>query len=62
MTSLLVKNAAVLATMDDAGSELSGGSLYAENGWITHVGQSGGSALNSRQRHRCDRHGGHAGL
>lgn len=38
MTSLLVKNAMVLATMDDAGSELVGGALFAEDGWITQVG------------------------
>ena len=38
MSSLLVKNAAVLATMDDAGSELAGGAMYAEDGWITQIG------------------------
>ena len=38
MSSLLVKNAAVLATMDDAGTELVAGGLYAEDGWITQVG------------------------
>lgn len=36
MTSLLVKNAAVLATMD--GAEIEGGGLYAEDGWVRQVG------------------------
>ncbi|MDX1467881.1 MAG: 8-oxoguanine deaminase [Acidimicrobiia bacterium] len=38
MTSLLVKNAAILATMD--GDELEGGGLYAEDGWISQVGRT----------------------
>ncbi|MEX0863598.1 MAG: 8-oxoguanine deaminase [Acidimicrobiia bacterium] len=36
LTSLLVKNAHVLATMD--GREIQGGGLYAEDGWIKAVG------------------------
>ena len=40
MTSLLVKNAAVLATMD--GAEIGGGGLYAEDGWIRQVGPTPG--------------------
>ncbi|HEX9762880.1 MAG TPA: 8-oxoguanine deaminase, partial [Acidimicrobiia bacterium] len=36
MTSLLVKNAQVLVTMD--GREIQGGGLYAEDGWIKAVG------------------------
>lgn len=38
MSSLLVRNALVLVTMDDGGTELAGGSLLAEDGWITQVG------------------------
>ena len=38
MTTLLVKNATVLATMDDAGTEISDGGLYAVDGLITAVG------------------------
>lgn len=36
MGTLLVRNAEVLATM--AGVEIPGGGLFAEDGWITHVG------------------------
>jgi cytosine/adenosine deaminase-related metal-dependent hydrolase len=38
--TLLVKNAAVLVTMDDSRREVPGGGLYAEDGWITEVGPS----------------------
>jgi cytosine/adenosine deaminase-related metal-dependent hydrolase len=38
MGSLLVKNAMVLATMDDAGTEIDGGGLYAVDGFIQQVG------------------------
>jgi len=38
MTSLLVRNAHVLVTMD--GEEIADGGLYAEDGWIVAVGQS----------------------
>lgn len=38
MTTLLVKNALVLVTMDDQGTELAGGSVFAEDGWIAAVG------------------------
>ncbi len=40
MTTLLVKNALALVTMDDSGTEIEGGGLYAEDGWITQVGPS----------------------
>lgn len=40
MSSLLVKNAAVLVTMDDAESEIADGAVYAEDGWITQVGST----------------------
>lgn len=36
--SLLIKNALMVATMDDAGREIAGGGLYAEDGRITRVG------------------------
>jgi 8-oxoguanine deaminase len=38
MTTLLIKNALVLATMDDARREISSGAVRCENGFITHVG------------------------
>lgn len=38
MTSLLIKHATVLATMDDAGTEIEDGGLYAVDGWIEQVG------------------------
>lgn len=41
MGSLLIRNAAVLVTMDDARREISGGGLYAEDGWIVQVGPTG---------------------
>lgn len=40
MSTLLVKNAALLATMDDAGAEIAGGGLYAVDGMIAQVGPS----------------------
>jgi 8-oxoguanine deaminase len=40
MSTLLVKNAALLATMDDSGAELAEGGLYAVDGMITQVGPS----------------------
>jgi cytosine/adenosine deaminase-related metal-dependent hydrolase len=42
MGSLLVKNAALLATMDDDGAEIAGGGLYAVDGVIAQVGPSDG--------------------
>ena len=38
MATLLVKNAAVLVTMDGDRRELAGGGLYARDGWIEQVG------------------------
>jgi cytosine/adenosine deaminase-related metal-dependent hydrolase len=38
VTSLLIKHATVLATMDDAGTEIEDGGLYAVDGWIEQVG------------------------
>ncbi len=38
MATLLVKNAEVLVTMDDAGSEINGGGLFARDGFIDRVG------------------------
>jgi cytosine/adenosine deaminase-related metal-dependent hydrolase len=38
MVTLLVKNAAVIATMDGERREISDGGLFVENGWITRVG------------------------
>lgn len=38
MTSLLVTNATMLATMDDDRREIGSGGLYAVDGFITHVG------------------------
>ncbi|MEM7522532.1 MAG: 8-oxoguanine deaminase [Pseudomonadota bacterium] len=38
MTSLLVRNAAVLATQDDAGREIAGGGIFAVDGVIRAVG------------------------
>ncbi len=40
MSTLLVRNALVLVTMDDGGTEIAGGSLLAEDGLITQVGAS----------------------
>lgn len=40
MSTLLVKNARLLVTMDDARREISGGGLYIENGFIKQVGKS----------------------
>ena len=40
MSSLLVRNALVLVTMDDGGTEIAGGSLLAEEGRITRVGRA----------------------
>ncbi len=40
MTSLLIKNALVLVTMDDADTEIADGAVYAEDGWIVQVGVS----------------------
>ncbi|GMQ85273.1 MAG: 8-oxoguanine deaminase [Acidimicrobiia bacterium] len=38
MSSLLVKHATVLATMDETGTEIDDGGLYAVDGWIEQVG------------------------
>jgi cytosine/adenosine deaminase-related metal-dependent hydrolase len=38
MSSLLVRNAQVLVTMDDGGTEIAGGGLFAVDGFITQVG------------------------
>lgn len=38
MTTLLVRNAEVLVAMDDAGTEIPGGGLFARDGWIERVG------------------------
>ncbi len=38
MTTLLVRNATTLVTMDDGGTEVAGGGLYARDGWIEQVG------------------------
>jgi 8-oxoguanine deaminase len=38
MSTLLLKNAQLLATMDDEGRELPGGGIYAEDGVISQVG------------------------
>ncbi|NND03703.1 MAG: 8-oxoguanine deaminase [Acidimicrobiia bacterium] len=40
MPSLLIKNALVLATMDDAGSEIAGGGMYIVDGFIEQVGNT----------------------
>ena len=40
MTSLLIKHATVLATMDDQGAEIADGALYAVDGWIEQVGST----------------------
>ena len=40
MSTLLVKNARLLVTMDDARREISDGGLYIENGFIKQVGKS----------------------
>lgn len=42
MGSLLVRHAQVLVTMDDAGTEIADGGLYAEDGFIREVGPSQG--------------------
>jgi cytosine/adenosine deaminase-related metal-dependent hydrolase len=41
MSSLLVRNADVLVTMDDGGTEIAGGGLYAVDGFIEQVGPMG---------------------
>jgi cytosine/adenosine deaminase-related metal-dependent hydrolase len=38
MSSVLLSNCRLLVTMDDAGRELTGASLLAEDGWITSIG------------------------
>lgn len=38
MSTLLVKHATVLVTMDDAGREIADGALFARDGFIEHVG------------------------
>ena len=38
MTTLLVRNAAIVVTMDDARREIAGGGLFARDGIIEHVG------------------------
>ena len=40
MTSLLIKHATVLATMDDQCAEIADGALYAVDGWIEQVGST----------------------
>ena len=40
MSTTLVRNARVLVTMDDEGSEIPDGGVFAEDGWITQVGAS----------------------
>ncbi len=40
MTTLLVRNAAVLVTMDDRRTEIAGGGLWVEDGFIRQVGPS----------------------
>ena len=40
MTTLLVKNARLLATMDGARQEIENGGLFCENGFIKQVGKS----------------------
>jgi cytosine/adenosine deaminase-related metal-dependent hydrolase len=40
MPTLLVRNAAVLVTMDDDRREIAGGGLFARDGWIEQVGKS----------------------
>lgn len=45
MSTLLIRNAALLVTMGDDGAEIAGGGLYAEDGFITRVGP--GAALPS---------------
>ena len=40
MSTLLVKNAQVLVTMDDAGTEIADGGLFMVDGFVTQVGRS----------------------
>lgn len=40
MTTLLLKNAALLVTMDEQRREIPGGGIYAEDGWIKQVGKT----------------------
>lgn len=40
MPTLLIRNAAVLVTMDDQRREIAGGSLYAKDGIVTHIGDA----------------------
>lgn len=41
MSTLLIRNAALLITMDEQRREIAGGGLFAEDGFITRVGPSG---------------------
>ncbi|HEY3343514.1 MAG TPA: 8-oxoguanine deaminase [Anaerolineaceae bacterium] len=41
MTTLLVRNATIVVTMDDQRREISGGGLFIRDGWIEQVGPSG---------------------
>jgi 8-oxoguanine deaminase len=40
MSSLLVRNATILVTMDEERREIPNGGLFAQNGWIEHVGSN----------------------
>jgi cytosine/adenosine deaminase-related metal-dependent hydrolase len=40
MTTLLIRNAALLVTMDDQRREIPGGGLFVEDGWIRQVGKT----------------------
>jgi 8-oxoguanine deaminase len=40
MSTLLIKNAAILVTMDDCGMEIPGGGLFARDGFIQQVGKT----------------------
>ena len=41
MSTLLIKNATVLVTMDDHRREIPGGGIFARDGFIEQVGVSG---------------------
>ena len=41
MTTLLVKNATILATFDDQRREIAGGGLFIKDGFITQIGETG---------------------
>ena len=41
MSTLLIKNATVLVTMDDHRQEIQGGGIFARNGFIEQVGKTG---------------------